>query len=182
MIITISGLHGTGKSTIGKLISQELNLNYYSTGQAFRDLAREYQMTLREFTHYAETHSDIDKNLDKKIVEIANKGDVVIDSQLSGHILKDLADFKIHLTCPIETRVRRMSERDGTTFDSKYKETTLREESEFQRFKRLYDIDLKDSKTLEGIHDLIINTEKMSVNEVVKLILSKIELHKSQKS
>lgn len=182
MIITISGLHGTGKSTIGKIISQELNLHYYSTGQAFRDLAREYHMTLREFTHYAETHPDIDINLDKKIIEIAKKGDIVIDSQLSGHILKDLADFKIHLICPIETRVKRMAERDGTTFESKYKETFLREESELQRFKRLYDIDLKDFKTLQDIHDLIINTEKMSINEVVKLILSKLKLHKSQKS
>ena len=182
MIITISGLHGTGKSTVGKLISQNLNLKYYSTGQAFRDLAREHQMTLREFTHYAETHPDIDLNLDKKIIEIAKKGDILIDSQLSGHILKEIADFKIHLTCPIEIRVKRMAERDGSTFDSKYKETTLREKSELQRFKRLYDIDLNDSKTLEAIHDLIINTEKMSINEVVKLILSKIELHKSQKS
>ena len=182
MIITISGLHGTGKSTVGKLISKELNLNYYSTGQAFRDLACEHQMTLKEFTQYAETHPDIDISLDKKIIEIAKKGDILIDSQLSGHILKDLADFKIHLTCPIEVRVNRMAERDGSTFESKYKETILREESELQRFKHLYNIDLSDSKTLKTIHDLIINTEKMSINEVVKLILSKIELHKSQKS
>jgi cytidylate kinase len=43
----------------------------------------------------------------------------------------------------------------------------------------LYDIDLKDLKTLESIHDLIINTEILSINEVVKLILSKIKLQKS---
>ena len=179
MIITISGLHGTGKSTIGKIISKELNLEYYSTGQAFRELAQEYNMDLKEFTQYAEEHPEIDINLDNKIIEIAKKGDIVIDSQLSGHILKDLADFKIHLTCPIETRVKRMAERDNANFETKYTETILREESELQRFKRLYNIDLKDFKTLESIYDLIINTENLSIDEVVKLILSNIKLQKS---
>ena len=179
MIITISGLHGTGKSTIGKIISKELNLEYYSTGKAFRELAQEYNMDLKEFTQYAEEHPEIDINLDNKIIEIAKKGDIVIDSQLSGHILKDLADFKIHLTCPIETRVKRMAERDNANFETKYTETILREESELQRFKRLYNIDLKDFKTLESIYDLIINTENLSIDEVVKLILSNIKLQKS---
>jgi len=32
MIITISGLHGTGKSTAGKLVAKALGLDYYSTG------------------------------------------------------------------------------------------------------------------------------------------------------
>jgi CMP/dCMP kinase len=179
MIITISGLHGTGKSTIGKLISKELNLEYYSTGQAFRELAQEYDMDLKEFTRYAENHPEIDLDLDKRVIEIAKKGDIVIDSQLSGHILKDRADYNIYLSCPIEIRVKRMAERDNTDFKTKYIETTVREESEFQRFKRLYDIDLKDHKTLESIHDLIINTETLSINEIVKLILSKIKLQKS---
>jgi cytidylate kinase len=179
MIITISGLHGTGKSTIGKIISKELDLEYYSTGQAFRELAQEFNMDLKEFTQYAEEHPEIDINLDNKIIEIAKKGDIVIDSQLSGHILKDLADFKIHLTCPIEIRVKRMAERDNANFEAKYTETILREESELQRFKRLYNIDLKDFKTLESIYDLIIDTENLSIDDVVKLILSNIKLQKS---
>lgn len=179
MIITISGLHGTGKSTIAKILSKELKLEYYSTGEAFRELAQEYKMDLKEFTKYAEQHPAIDLNLDKKIIDIARKGDIIIDSQLSGHILKDLADFKIHLTCPINIRVKRMAERDNTDFETKYKETILREESEFQRFKRLYNIDLNDIKTLESIHDLIINTENLSIDDLVKLILSKIKLQKS---
>ena len=41
MIITISGLHGTGKSTIGKKLAENLGIRYYSTGQAFRELANE---------------------------------------------------------------------------------------------------------------------------------------------
>ena len=99
MILTISGLHGTGKSTIGKLISQKLGLKYYSTGQAFRDLAKDMNFTLEEFTDYVEKNPDIDRKLDDKIIEIALKDNILIDSQLSSYLLESVADFKILLTC-----------------------------------------------------------------------------------
>ena len=49
MIITISGFHGTGKSTIAQLLANNLNLKFYSTGYAFRDLAKQMNMKLEEF-------------------------------------------------------------------------------------------------------------------------------------
>ncbi|MFX1601030.1 MAG: (d)CMP kinase, partial [Promethearchaeota archaeon] len=121
MIIVISGLHGTGKSIIGKLIAERLGVQYYSTGQAFRDLAHEMNMTLEEFTKYVEKNPKVDQKLDNKIIEIARKGNIIIDSQLGGYILKSIADFKILLTCPLEIRVKRMSERDNTNYEKKLK-------------------------------------------------------------
>ena len=41
MIITISGLSGSGKSTVSKLLAQELDLQRFDAGQAQRDLAKE---------------------------------------------------------------------------------------------------------------------------------------------
>ena len=171
MIITISGLHGTGKSTIGKLIAEKLGIQYYSTGQAFRDLAQEMNMTLEEFTKYVEKNPNIDHRLDDKINEIAQKGNVIIDSQLSGYILKEKADFKIFLICPLEIRVKRMAERDNTNYEEKLQETKLREKSELERFKKLYGIDLSNQKELKTIYDLIINTEELTITEIVALIL-----------
>jgi len=175
MIITISGLHGTGKSTIGKLIAEKLDIQYYSTGQVFRDLAQEMNMTLEEFTGYVEKNLEIDKKLDNKIIEIAQKGNIIIDSQLSGYILKSLADFNILLTCPLETRVKRMVQRDNTNYEEKIKETKLREKSELERFKHLYDIDLSNLDEINQIFDLIINTENLSVEEILKKILLRLE-------
>jgi cytidylate kinase len=174
MIITISGLHGTGKSTVGKILSKELGLNYYSTGQAFRDLAQEKNMSLEQFTDYVEENPEIDMELDQKIIDIAKQGDVVIDSRLSGYLLKELADFKILLTCPIETRIKRMADRDDSSFEEKLKETVIREKSELERFKRLYDINLENSEKNRQLYDLIINTEKISARQVAKKILSAI--------
>ncbi len=106
IIITISGFHGTGKSTIAKLLANKLGILYYSTGQAFRDLAKESNMSLEEYTRFVEKHPDVDKELDNKVVEMAKKGSIIIDSQLSGHILKSIANFKIQLTCSLEERVK----------------------------------------------------------------------------
>ncbi len=178
MILTISGLHGTGKSTIGKLISQKLGLKYYSTGQAFRDLTKKANLTLEEFTDYVEKNPNIDKKLDNKIIEIALKDNVIIDSQLSAYILESKADFKILLTCPLETRVNRMSERDNSIYEEKLKETTIREKSELARFNKLYEIDLNNQFKIENIYDLIIDTAELTIEEIVTLIFSALRKKK----
>ena len=174
MIITISGLHGSGKSTIGKLIAENLGLQYYSTGQAFRDLAEDMNMALKEFTEFVEKTPEIDKKLDAKIIEIAQKGNIIIDSQLSGYILQSIADFKLLLICPLEIRVKRMAKRDDTSNEEKLKETVLREKSELERFKLLYNIDLRDQEKLKKLYDLTINTENLTIEEILKLILSSL--------
>ncbi len=175
MIITISGLHGTGKSTIAKLLAENLGILYYSTGQAFRDLAKENNMSIEEYTSFVENHPEVDKELDNKVVKMAKKGNVIIDSQLSGHILKSIANFKIHLTCPLEVRVKRMTARDQTSYEEKLKETTIREKSELERFKRLYNIDLSDKKSTKAFFDLIIDTELLTIEEIVNKILTELD-------
>ncbi|MHA1527090.1 MAG: (d)CMP kinase [Promethearchaeota archaeon] len=175
MNLTISGLHGTGKSTIGNLVAEILKLKYYSTGQAFRDLAKERDMTLEEFTKYVEDHSEIDQDLDDKIISIAKQGNVIIDSQLGGFFLEKFVDFKIFLTCPIENRVKRMTERDNTSYEEKLKETKLREQSELERFRKLYNIDLSDEKRLKELYDIIIDTQNLTIEEVVSTIINTIK-------
>ena len=171
MIITISGLHGSGKSVVGKKIASALGIKYYSTGQAFRDLAKEKNMSLEDFTKFVENNPEIDQELDKKILEIARKDHIIIDSQLSGFILKDIANYKILLKCPLETRVKRMAERDNKTYEEKLNETLLREKSELDRFIKLYQIDLSSNEANNEIYDIIISTENLSVEEVVNKIL-----------
>ncbi len=175
MILTISGLHGTGKSTIAKLITEKLGLQYYSTGQAFRDLAQEMNMTLEKFSEYAEKNPEIDKELDSKIIGIARKGNIIIDSQLSGYILKSIADFKILLICPLEIRIKRMAERDNVNYKLKLRETEIREKTELERFKRLYNIDLSDQEEIQDLYDLIIDTENLTIEDVLEKILLTLE-------
>ena len=110
--------------------------------------------------------------IDEKIIEIAKKGNVIIDSQLSAYILESLADFKILLTCPLEIRVKRMAQRDNVSYDKKLKETKLREESELKRFKQLYGIDLNDQQKKQNVYNLILDTRNLTVEEILDKILS----------
>lgn len=182
MILTISGLHGTGKSTIGKLIAETLDIKYYSTGQAFRDLAKEMNMSLEEFTKYVEERPEIDNKLDDKVLDVAKEGNIIVDSQLSGYLLKDIADLRIHLTCPLETRVKRMALRDNISYEESMKETILRENSELERFKDLYKIDLSDIEKMNEIHDVILATEGLTIEEVLNNLLQIIKNKKLKKS
>ncbi|MFX1275531.1 MAG: (d)CMP kinase [Promethearchaeota archaeon] len=175
MIVTISGLHGTGKSIIGKKIASIFGLKYYSTGQVFREMAREYNMTLEQFTKYVEENPEIDKQLDHKILDLAREDNIIIDSQLSAYILKSKANFKILLTCSIDTRVKRMAERDKTSFEKKMRETVLREKSEEKRFKELYDINLNDQEYQEKTYDLIIDTTNLTIDQIVNKIVGNIK-------
>ena len=175
MILTISGPHGTGKSTIGQEVAKYFGLKYYSTGQAFRDLAKDMNMNLEQFTDYAEKNPEIDKRLDQKVIEIAKQGNTLIDSQLSAYLLENIADYKILLTCSLQTRVKRMAERDNTSFKKKLKETKIREKSESERYKSLYNIDLENKKQIKKLYDLIINTEHLTITEIVSKIVSSIK-------
>ena len=109
--------------------------------------------------------------MDEKVIQVAKKGDIIVDSQLSGFILKDIANMKIHLICPLKTRVKRIAERDNNSYQESMKETLLREKSELDRFKNLYNIDLSDNQVINHIYDIILNTEKLSVEQVLEKLL-----------
>ncbi|OYT63441.1 cytidylate kinase, partial [Methanosarcinales archaeon ex4484_138] len=60
MKITISGLPGSGTSTIAGMLADHMGLNLVSAGETFRRLAAEYNMSLEEFGVLAERDPEID--------------------------------------------------------------------------------------------------------------------------
>ena len=135
MIIVLSGLHGTGKSTIAKMLADHFQFQFYATGNAFRELAKEHNMSLQEFSKYAEIHKEIDFELDSKIKKLAESGQsYVFDGQLPAYILGSLANYRILLQCDDDVRISRMKLRDNQTLDAQKQETFIREASERQRF------------------------------------------------
>ena len=67
MKITISGTPGSGKSTIGKLVSKKLKLKYYDVGNMRRKMAKDMGLTIQEFNKLGEKKSFTDKEVDNKI-------------------------------------------------------------------------------------------------------------------
>ncbi|MBE0526381.1 MAG: AAA family ATPase, partial [Candidatus Thorarchaeota archaeon] len=97
-VITIGGLHGTGKSSVADSIAQKFGLRRVSAGVIFRELAEERGLTLEEFSRIAEGDLDIDKLIDDTQKDAAKNGNCVIDGQLAAWMAGELSDLNILLT------------------------------------------------------------------------------------
>ena len=175
MIIAISGLHGTGKSTVAKIIAEKYNLTYHSTGTMFREIAKERGLTLKELSKTAENDKKIDLDLDNKIKNYVEKGNCVVDNQLSPYLLGNIIDFCVLLKCAKDVRLGRMAKRDGDTFEQKVQETLVREESEQNRFLDYYNVDTLDGNVILVLYNLIIDTTHIDISGVANVISKTID-------
>ncbi|MHA1610576.1 MAG: (d)CMP kinase [Promethearchaeota archaeon] len=183
MIISLAGLHGTGKSTIARRLAETLGFEYYSTGMAFRELAKECNLSLEEFSKTAEGDETIDHQIDYKIVDLAKtKGNFVFEGQLPTYMIEEWRDFAILLTCQEEIRIRRMMERDGRDFDAQKQETLVREQSEHQRFIDIYNIDIKDPARILNTFNLIIDTTYLDVETIFNMCLTAVQNWRAKKN
>jgi len=170
LIITMSGPHGTGKSTYAKALAKALNLRYVSAGELFRNLAQQHKMSLEAFSHRAANDPSIDQMLDERTKAEAKKGAVVIDAQLGAWMVRDLADVKVLLTAPDDVRFKRIAERDGSDIAAALRETKNREAIQEQRYKKYYGIDV----TNLSIYDLKIDTSLYPIEKTKAIIMDAV--------
>jgi len=173
MIITLSGTIGSGKTTIAKEISK-LNFTYISAGDIMRQMAKERNLPLLELSSLAEKNFEIDKEIDRIQKELAEnevkKGNnCVVDGRISWFIVK--SDLKFFFDADIETRAKRVSERELCSYEDAKKEIERREMSEHKRFKEIYNIDINDLRN----YDLCINTSKWDIEGVKAIVFTSIE-------
>lgn len=167
MLISISGFHGTGKTTIAKEVAAEFNLEYIAAGDVFRQMAEEKQMSLKEFSKYVEQHPEIDHEIDKRTIEAAKKGNAVLDGLLAAWMTRDFFSIDILFITDENTRIQRIAQREGRSFKEVKDETLSREESEVKRFLNLYNINLNDY----SIYDIVLNTGLWSQEAVIRIVI-----------
>ena len=173
VVITISGTPGSGKSTVAELLNKETRIKYIYSGQIFRDLAVEYNMSLEEFGKYCEENSDVDKKLDERQIEILKKGDLILEGRLSGWLAykNKIPSLKIAIDADLDIRAGRIVKRENGGFEKRKKELIDRQRSEETRYKKYYDIDLKDM----SIYDLVIDSGNKTPEEIVDIILKALD-------
>lgn len=168
-IVTIGGLPGSGKSTVAKLLAERLKMEYFNAGDVFRSLAAKRGLTLEEFGIFAEKNPSVDQAIDKKVVELAKKDNIVLEGRLAGVMCErnGVKAIKVWLEAPLKVRAQRVAEREGKSFDTSLAEIQVREKSEWDRYYKIYNIDLNDLT----IFNYVIDSAPISAQEVVEAIL-----------
>ncbi len=167
LVITVSGYHGSGRSTHAIKLAETFGLRYVSSGTIFRQLAKERGMGLEEMSRLTEEDSEIDRKIDERAKEESRKPGLVIDATLAGWMAED-PDIRIFLLTSFEERIRRIADREDIWFEEAEKETVAREESEKERFKTYYDVDLEDL----SIYDVVLNTELFEIEATARILKS----------
>ena len=163
MIITIGGLAGTGTTTAAELLSEKLGIDYVSAGYVFREMAREHDMSVLEFSEFAEGNDEIDKEIDKRQAELAKSADnLIIEGRLSAYFVE--ADLKLWLVTPFDV--------ESKSVDVASEEIISREKSEALRYMDIHNIDISNM----DIYDLIINTDTFNPEKVSEIILTTLKV------
>ena len=163
--ITISGLTGSGKSSLAEFLSKELELKHITIGKIFRDIAEERGIDIAEYDKISE--EAVNKEADKRTLQLSITGGYVIEGRLASLASGKYSDLKIFLTAPIEVRAERVSKRNNISFDAAFHKVEERDKAVTKRYMDLYGIDLLDL----SIYDLVLNNEKISKDETGELVL-----------
>ena len=176
IVVCISGMAGTGKSTLAKKLAQKYKLKYYSGGDALKALAAEEgnhsscngwwesPEGLR-FLEKREKNPKFDKAVDHKLLESAQKGNVLLDSWTMPWLLK--TGFKIWLIASIEKRAERIAERDKITIKEARRVLKEKEAVTKAIYKKLYGFALGEDFT--PFH-LVLDTDRLSAEQVFQVL------------
>src|SRR3989344_6087784 len=94
-IITICGLPGSGKSSTAIGVAAALGYKHFSSGDLFRAMAKERNITVEEINKRAELEQEIDHAVDERLRQMADDDQLVIDSRMAFHWMP--MSFKVFL-------------------------------------------------------------------------------------
>lgn len=168
MIIAISGLPGSGKSTVGKILAKKLGYKFYSMGDMRGKMAMERGLTINELNKLGEKEDWTDKIVDEYQQELGEKEqNFIIDGRLSFYFIPHA--YKIFLTVnPREAAKRvfsdpRPDEKKVNSIEEQIKAMQKRVRDDEKRYKKYYNV----SFTKEKNYNLVIDTTRLNLNEVV---------------
>ncbi len=172
MRIAVSGKSGCGNTTVSTLLAKKLG--YPMINFTFRQMAVERNMDFWDFCALANRDDNIDKELDRRQVEMAMaQENCILGSRLAIWMLKD-ADFKVYLLASDRERAHRITQREGGTIEERLAQTQDRDGHDTERYGRIYGIDNNDTSQA----DLVIDTEGKTPEQIVDLILAALPLQK----
>ena len=170
MIVIVSGLAGSGKTTLAKRLANRYNLRFLTGSDFFRDVLKKFGIKLEENWHDTESilklakirfeNPEIDKEVDRLLIKSVEKGSVAVTSRTLPYLIDGI---KIFLRVSQDERIRRVVARTGLSIENARKIVTKRDYYETEIYKRVYGVDV--SKDLD-VYNLIIDGDDKTEEEV----------------
>ncbi|MEM2518022.1 MAG: cytidylate kinase family protein, partial [Candidatus Bathyarchaeia archaeon] len=164
-----------------KKLAEKYGLKYYSGGDALKALAIEKGYKPIEkgwwespeglsFMDNRNRNPEFDKAVDKKLLEVAEQGNVVLDSWTMPWLLKK--GFKIWLEASAKKRAERVAKRDGISIEKALEALRSKEEKTKSIYKKLYGFSLGEDFT--PFH-LILDTDNLTADEVFQTLVAVLD-------
>ncbi len=172
-IITIAGQSGAGVSTVADALARALDYRSFHAGELYRNLARQYGMTLEALDEFSRSSPVVDREIDKLIRRLGEGNEIVLAARLGYYWIHD--SFKVYLTVDEETAARRVHEAVAKSRNDKGRGLSVIEANAIartqrreaaRRYYRTYGIDTSNTNPF----DLVINTDNSSPAEIAALI------------
>jgi len=175
VLITISGVPGSGKTTVARLLSRRLGIPHVYAGDLYRREAEERALSLEEFNQLSERDHSIDRALDAKMAEYARRGGVVLEGRLAGFIAlqEGVEALKVWLTASDEVCASRVAQRERQNAQEVVRQNRARQRSDAKRYKEIYGFDLNDT----SIYDLVLHSDHETPEAVAEKILAHVDAH-----
>lgn len=170
--IIVNGRAGSGKSTIIKKLSGALQLPAVDVGQMIRAAAREHKMELAEFERYRDTHPEIDREIDGRVMKAIRGGDKIVQSRTIPYLFKaeGQAYFGIFLDVTPETQAKRLAARDNIRVDQARRDNAKRDAADRALYQKIYGIDINDL----SVYHLVVATDDQTPEQTAQFILAKL--------
>ena len=174
MKITIFWFAWSWTSTIWKLLAKELDYKFMSSWNIMRSWALDLGLSIYEFEEtVVKNDSNFDIKLDNQVEEFWKKNDnFIFESRLAWNFIPD--SYKIYLKCDEKIRYNRIESREWISLEEVIEKNSKREEWVEKRYLEVYpEINFPPK---ENIFDLVIDADNLSPEQIIKLILGKVNI------
>jgi cytidylate kinase len=176
MSVVISGWPAVGKTTIAENIAKTFNLKLWNGGDILKMMAFEkgYSSSLNhdwwdtdEAQNFMNTRNKdpfFDKEVDNRLIDLINNGNVVVTSYTLPWISNGTINF--WLQGSVDNRAKRMAMRDNINFDDAKKIVLRRDNENRMIYKKIYNFNFGEKL---DVFDFALNTDLLSLDSLVDL-------------
>lgn len=174
VVIVVSGPPGSGTSTVGKLVADKLDIDYFSPGKYVKEEmeGNESEAASKAWKERGLDEEEKNRSIDDLQKQVAGQGNVVVEGRLSIYMLDELHDLSVWLTASLNTRAERTAERDAISVEEAKEHLKERQHNEVEAWKDIYGFNYLEQRKEA---DLVIDSEKYNAEEIAEKIVSKVE-------